>query len=187
MRRMLAACAVLTLCLTACSGGGDDPTPSPTTSTTSGTPTTTGPTSTDPPDGPPELPDAAKAQTTAGAKAFVSYYVAVLNYSFAKLDASQLQRLASTRCDVCRLLEDSVRSMARRGGSQDGGSWRVVTLAQSGGTDSARKMIARIHIKSGSITRSKTSRPEKLPERTVYDEFTVRWNGRWLVEDVRSA
>ncbi len=83
MRRAVVAALTAGLCsagMTACS---DDPSPDPpatssstTSTTTPTTPTTTSPTEPEPP----ELPALAKENSKAGAKAFVRYFVAVLNY-----------------------------------------------------------------------------------------------------------
>ena len=75
-RTAIIACA-LTLA-TACTNTTDQPINGPTSSTPT-TPTT--PTASDPTaPQPPELPTAAQHPTTAGAKAFVTYYIDVLNY-----------------------------------------------------------------------------------------------------------
>ncbi len=81
MRRVTVAAIVLGVCLvsTSCTddSGVANPPGSTATTATSDPPTTSGPAH-----GPPELPEAAKAKTTAGAKAFVRYYVDILNYSW---------------------------------------------------------------------------------------------------------
>ena len=80
MRRAVAAAVVVGVCLagTSCTDdSGVAPPSTPGRTATADPPTASGPT-----EGPPELPEAAKAKTTAGAKAFVRYYVDVLNYSW---------------------------------------------------------------------------------------------------------
>ncbi len=88
MRRAVAAAVVASVCLagTSCTDDSGAAPPSTTGSAAaSDPPTTSGPTN-----GPPELPEAAKAKTTAGAKAFVTYYVDVLNYAWERLTPAPL-------------------------------------------------------------------------------------------------
>ncbi|HEY7043716.1 MAG TPA: DUF6318 family protein, partial [Nocardioidaceae bacterium] len=147
MRRAFAA-AVALLCLVGCTDDPADPTrtttSSPTeTSTTSQPPTTTG----TPTDAPPELPDAAKAKTTAGAKAFVRHYVDVLNYSWRFLDGRPLAEVSAADCEPCRLIVKKIQQTAQNGGSQEGGFWTIKKIyALPGSTRATKSFLAVIHI-----------------------------------------
>ncbi len=98
MRRAPVVAAVLVLCLAGCTNG-DASGPTSTHSTPPETDTSRVPT-TDPA-GPPALPDAAKARTTAGAKAFVTYYADVLNYSWRTRTSSHSGGSRIASCAVC--------------------------------------------------------------------------------------
>lgn len=191
MRRALAAAAALSVCLSGCSG--DDRSPTSTTSRpppTGVTSDSTGPTDTTPtddPGGPPVLPDAAKAKTTAGAKAFVKYYVATINFAYLEMDARPLRAVAAKACTVCRLLSTQVASMSRSGGAQRGGLWHVIEAAPTTPLTSSVRVVAKIKIDEGAIRKSKKARPTSILARTVVDEFALAWKHGWLVTDVRPS
>src|SRR5689334_13151884 len=106
--RVLTGLALLTLTtLTACTGntGTADPPPATHTTTTTTTPT---PTPTQPV--PPVMPQAAKAHTKAGAKAFVKHYWAVVNYAQATGDIETLNRISARGCVGC---DAGIRSVKR--------------------------------------------------------------------------
>src|SRR5689334_1786838 len=98
--RVLTGLALLTLTtLTACTGntGTADPPPATPTTTTTTTPT---PTPTQPVA--PVMPQAAKAHTKAGAKAFVRYFWQVVNYAQATGDTAAVADLADSKsCSQC--------------------------------------------------------------------------------------
>ncbi|MEP6667274.1 MAG: DUF6318 family protein, partial [Nocardioidaceae bacterium] len=106
MRRAVVAFIALGLCALGLAACTDDTarTPTSTTSETSptdppssSTPSTTEPTS----PAPPELPDAAKEKTPAGAKAFIRFYVDVVNAAWKSQSSKQLRSLATRSCSVC--------------------------------------------------------------------------------------
>src|SRR5689334_8294933 len=93
--RVLIGFALLTL--TACSGSAD-PSPPP---TTRSTPTSAAPSPTPSPTVP-VMPEAAKAHTTAGAKAFVRYFWQVVNYAQATGDTAAIAAMTDSKsCSQC--------------------------------------------------------------------------------------
>src|SRR4051794_697515 len=93
MPRVLVGAVVLLLALAGC--GGDpkaDPSPSP--SVPSASPVSTTP-------APPALPEAAKANTKAGAIAFVKYYVQLINHAQATGDVAALAAVEDPGCSSC--------------------------------------------------------------------------------------
>ena len=142
MRRALAAAALLALALVGCTDDGQ----SPTSTTSSPPPTgqTTTPTSTtsDPADEPPALPDAAKSQTTAGAKAFVRHYADVLNYAYSELRCAAAREPGLLVLQVCHALGQDRQGMAANGGSQDGGAWTVLEVAPTTPAPLQRSVVA---------------------------------------------
>jgi Family of unknown function (DUF6318) len=188
MRRALAAAAVLALALVGCTDDGQ----SPTSTTSSPPPTgqTTTPTSTtsDPADEPPVLPDAAKAQTTAGAKAFVRHYADVLNYAWLNLDAKPLDQVSAEGCKVCDAIVRSIKKAASQGGYQHGGEWSVTKTSSVPDSFKNRvSIIAVISIGKGSWKQTAADQPRRIAASDVTDQFLVVWSGdRWKTLDVSS-
>jgi len=116
MRRFVVGATVLLL-LAGC-GGDPKADPSPSTSPTpsaSSTPTSSAP----------AMPDAAKANTKAGAIAFVKYYVGLINYAQATGDVRALRAAEDGHCQSCEQARDGVRKLYESGGSISGGDWSV--------------------------------------------------------------
>lgn len=92
------------------------PTPSPTpTSATPSPSASASPT-------PPAMPDAAKAHTTAGAKAFVTYYWQVVDYAQNNLDVNLLSELSLPTCTGCRSGIQTISDVAAKRGYLHGGA-----------------------------------------------------------------
>ncbi len=58
----------------------------------------------------PAMPDAAKQNTVAGAKAFVYYFFDVLNYANAALDPSALQSAYTQDCKACIAIAQTIKN-----------------------------------------------------------------------------
>lgn len=121
---------LLTLTLTACNGSADPPptSPTPTAASTSSTPT---------PPTPPAMPEAAKAHTKAGAKAFVEYFWKVVDFAGATLDVASLEALTADGCHGCEGAVQFVRDMKEgraqfNGASTQVANFRVANLTLSG-------------------------------------------------------
>src|SRR4051812_44399939 len=126
MPRVLVGAVVLVLALAGC--GADpkaDPSPSPSTTTAS-------PVSTTP--APPVLPEAAKANTKAGAIAFVKYYVELINHAQATGDVGPLAAVEDPGCESCAKGRAYISRIYGGGGHVSGGSWLVsrATAQRSG-------------------------------------------------------
>jgi hypothetical protein len=190
MRRAFAA-AALALCLSAgCSD--DEPGPTPTTSssssdgmTASGSP----PTATITTPTPPELPDAARAKTTAGAKAFVKYYVDVLNYGYRYQDESALRKISATACKICQSFRRNIHHLKQSGGRQIGGSWRVLALDKVASDETGKEiLLATIHVARGKARLNKDDPYKPIHSSTSFYEFHVTWStGLWLTVELRTA
>ncbi len=192
---LTAALATALLSLTGCAHDtkrADPPPTSPiaatsTTPTTPTTPTTTARTTTAPA-GPkaPFMPAAARRQTTAGGKAFVKYYIGVLNYAGASLSTDLLDRLSTGDCEVCHVLRDFTDRMRRRGGMQVSGAWtglRIQVLPRN--DPSERNFVVHIHVHRGTEQRESTSTPQRIKAQTVYDVFALKWHaGSWRLADL---
>jgi hypothetical protein len=118
MVRPVVGALALLLALTAC-GGDPKADPSPTPSAPVTTPVSTTPAA-------PVMPEAAKANTKAGAIAFVRYYVAVQNYASTSGDTTALKSVASPACESCGTIADLIDKTYRRGGHIEGQGWTVL-------------------------------------------------------------
>jgi Family of unknown function (DUF6318) len=72
---------------------------------------------------PPPLPEAATAPGKAGAKAFVAYYIRLLNYASHTGDGAPLLEYGPN-CRVCKSQANFASKLYRKGGWYRGGAWR---------------------------------------------------------------
>lgn len=115
--RRFAVGAALVLALAGCGG---DPKADPT--STPSAPVTT-PASTTP--SPPVMPEAAKADTKAGAIAFVRHYVALINHAQATGDVDVLSAVESATCMSCQRVRDTITNIYGSAGRIQGGDWNA--------------------------------------------------------------
>lgn len=128
--RSLAVVALI--CATAVTTGcSDDPaeeSASPVNSTgptpTSQVEPTTTPETTRPEQPEPTLPAAARGSTVRAAKAFVTYYIDLLNYAMTTGDTKAF-RAASRNCEGCDRYADLFEEVADAGGSADSRGWSI--------------------------------------------------------------
>jgi hypothetical protein len=114
MRRSVVGAALMLL-LAGC-GGNPKADPPPSTSPTpsvSATPS------------PPALPEAAKANTRAGAIAFVRHYIELVNYAQMTGDVSALSIVEDPGCKSCSKGRDYLSRIYGAGGHIAGGAWTV--------------------------------------------------------------
>lgn len=71
------------------------------------------------------MPEAAKAETKAGAMAFVRHYVELVNHAQATGDIDELQSAEQAGCRSCRAAREGVRKHYQSGGSINGGDWHI--------------------------------------------------------------
>lgn len=172
---------------TACSGdSAADPAPSKTPTsavvTTSSSPAATTPATPKPP----EMPSLAKEKSTAGAKAFVRYYVEALNYSWTVGRGTFLRTLSTRSCGACQDLADVIDRFAAHGGYQRGAEWRVdaITLVP---TQPLNEPIARcaVRVAIGSWRASASTRVHRIHSALTHDDFHLAWTrGQWRMMDV---
>lgn len=136
MRRYLGLVVSAFCCLglVSCSSNstaGDPPTSGTTTSAAtsplspSASPTSTSP-HTDP--APPRLPALAKERSTAGAKAFVRYYISALNHAWLSQSTNDLQLLAASACQQCARIGHGIDDIRLHHGDTRGATWGARSL-----------------------------------------------------------
>ncbi len=203
MRRALASaltCAVCCLTLAACSSDevnvpfGDSSNPSgattsaPATSTSPATPSTTTATTSSDSGHPtaPVMPALARQQSTAGAKAFIRYFVAVFNYAFHTGRSTPLTSISSADCRVCQRLVEVVDKNQRLGGYQVGGDWFPGKLSRVPTEPlTAPVILAEIHIRRGYFKTSAAGSRHAILPADLNHEFRLRWqSSRWVLTDL---
>jgi len=180
MRRLVVG-AALVLALAGCGG---DPNADPTTRPSG--PVTT-PASTTP--SPPAMPEAAKADTSAGAIAFVRYYVSVFNHAQATGSTDNLKALSSARCVDCEAAINGLSDIYGAGGQIIGGS-----LLPGPGTAEENKaehvwlVLVRIDSSPQTVTTATGAEPTELPGGRRSMEFSlIRTAGSWKVASWKRA
>lgn len=192
MRSKLAAVAVgVCLAVGACSTStGAERPPAKTTAPTSPSTSTpsdghTGPTT----PSAPTLPALARKPTPAGAKAFVRYYVALVNYSWKTGNTSRLASLATQSCDGCIAATNGIDRTLAHGGSRKGGVWstrRLVLIPLQ--SDSAPIVNCAVHVTKGVFQPASTKKPIHTRATTYHFDFhLVRRGETWHVAKLASA
>jgi hypothetical protein len=174
MRRFVVGAALVVLV----AGCGGDPKADPSPSTSSAP--TVSPTPTPTPT-PPVLPDAAKADTKAGAIAFVKYYVELVNSAQASGQTTALELVESSGCASCSNVRRGLDEIYSNGGHIEGGDWHA----------EARSAARRPDLQAWSVFADVTFGPQKVvrPSGTTSLDggqspmtFVVRNNqGAWSV------
>jgi hypothetical protein len=173
MRRFVVGAALLASVVLVAGCGGDpkaDPSPSTSTAPPSVTPTPT----------PPALPDAAKLADTAGAIAFVKYYVDAVNHATGTGDTSALRGASSAGCESCRGVLAKVDDLYSAGGHSEGGVWRLVEVRVSH-AGMPWRVLGHLTYPSQRIVKPGQA-DETFPPGEYDMEFTLRYrNGGWQV------
>ena len=148
---LLAVCAVLAA---GCDGDADGADPPPATESTS---TTTEPTDPTTSSGPvePTLPAAAEGSSVAAAKAFVGYYIEVLDYALTTGEVDLLSDESAPTCSGCRDYIRFITDLYGRGGWRRGGDWLVESARLSGRP--ARTLVMSLIVKSAAYDLKKSS------------------------------
>lgn len=171
--------ALAALLLAACGGHPDatPPRPSPTPSPTASTPTA------------PVMPALARQHTDAGAKAFVRYYIALVNRGAATGSVNDIARLSSRGCESCRTFVANVGKMYAAGGSMVGGSFRPERISIPTGGHAGSRTTVDVSVSYGAQTFRRTSRAKTIhfkPGNNLLTFILVSRNG-WRVDEWTSA
>lgn len=168
-RRLLAAGLLGLLVLSGCGGSPpeDPPTSAPSPS----------PTSTTPPA--PELPEEAKANTKAGAEAFVRYYVDLINRTQVSGEPQLIRDASLPTCRTCTSALDVVIDLHDRGATIDGGQWTLKSTEVSRpetppGSDPVAVVHATIDA-ARQVVHEPGKKPVTYPAGVVKYFFTLTW------------
>jgi hypothetical protein len=183
MRRSVIAVAVLVV-LAGC-GGAPKVSPSPTPSSPVTSPVSTTPT-------PPAMPDAAKANTKAGAIAFVRHYVSIQNYASLHGDTAALRKLASPACDSCQSIVRLIEKVYSAGGRIEGDGW-TVTRARNAELPASPRSVRYVDVSLQIAEQSIYASPSATPSRYNGNDHRLmtfgltREQGNWQVASILAA
>ena len=183
----VACCAALAACTSDATAESPPPRSSsdpPTTAvSTTGEPTST----TKPP--PPTMPALARQHSTAGAKAFVGYYAASLNYSWDAKSSSLLRSLAAPNCSACRAVATEIDRANAVGAQKIGGNWDPLSFYVPP-TEPADEPIVSVSVQvsKGSYRASASSPRRHIAAGINHFDFVLAWSQhRWLITELRST
>jgi len=190
VKRLSVAVAVACVLVSCSADAGPRTAPSPTTSPSPSptTPSTSEPTRepTNKPTGPsePELPATAKAESRAGAEAFVRYYIELLNFAGRTGNTTELKRHASG-CTSCENLASAFRRTYEQGGSYDTQGWRVYSQFTVPGSNGAWASLLEVRQTPMTWIRKAGAEPEQFPAKRLNLRFEVkRLSDRWSVTEL---
>jgi hypothetical protein len=177
------AVGIAILALAGCSGGvapAGGPGPS-------GPPATTRSTSAAPQhDGPPQGPSLAREHSNAGAKAFVRYYIDVLNYAWTNGNPRALREFDRRGCSLCSDFVTVLERRTRRGGRQVGGTFAVDRVGVAGvGGDGEYLLVADITVSRGQSWATATSQPTRIHHDSHSLNIHLRWRkSSWTLQNL---
>jgi hypothetical protein len=173
MPRLAIIALGLVLVLASCGG---DPVADPT--STPSRPMSTVPT-------PPAMPAAAKANTKAGAIAFVRYYVETLDFAVSTGDVSSLRAAADSGCASCADVEKGLEGIYNSGATISGGLWTIDHVVDARPNEAIKgwTLTALIRYGKQTIVRKPPETSKSTGEGTHVVSFRVsNRDGDWKVQ-----
>jgi len=172
----LAVLVLVGVLAAACTDNADPkPLPSPSASP-SASPSSSGPVA-------PTLPAEAKGKSAASAKAFVRYWVAVLNYSGPAGDTRDLRSLSAQRCIDCDAIADFIEQVSGAGGAITGKGWTVrnVRIIDGAGTNGPT-LDALVDVSPQRVIPKAGAKPRRFPGGKRLKTFWLQWqHATWSV------
>jgi hypothetical protein len=193
---VLAAAAVVIAA--GCTG---DPTPPPagaatppaSSTSTIPTPTTSSATSTTPTATPsteatdPNIPPAAKAQTSDGAVAFTGYFAAQANASYQTLNPELLTPLVISECKTCTAMIKQINEYITRQQKYVGEFITPTATTISSASGDQAQVFLSTDSKGGRVVDSKGNTVEQLaPQRGSVTIYLVHRSGSWRVSEIKA-
>lgn len=178
--------SVLSAGVAGCTGDdpGAGPSPSPSASVSTSVPPTPEPTA-----APvvPVLPAAAKEPTEAGARAFIAYYWALINYAQVTGDVKGLEGVSGPNCDGCRGGINAIEEVYRAGGHASGGEYSAIVerlKPAKFATPDARAYEGLVHVRNDAqiITRADGSTRTLDPTRNTITVYLLWIGSSWRMD-----
>jgi hypothetical protein len=181
------AVAVIGLAVTAlvggCAGGDSKPSALPSLTSTSASPSASRSSTTAP-----TPPAEAREKTSAGAAAFVRFYIGLINDAYRTGASEPLRKYAGPTCDSCMSIAAAVDDIYENGGHSEGGQLTIKALTPTGVTEGVQPTVVVLANKTrfqqfdADGTGTDTVAAE---ERRLY--FDLDWTrSSWLVHGIRS-
>jgi len=129
------------------------------------------------------MPAAAKGTSAAAAKAFVRYWVAVLDYSGPAGKSERLRELSSLRCIDCDAIADAIDSVHKHKGRISGKGWSILKLASALGHQNASRVVrAQVQVHPQVVVTRRGAPPRQFSGGKRLKVFYLEArNGAWKV------
>jgi Family of unknown function (DUF6318) len=190
MRRAIGAAVSSALCclaLSSCSHDADTATPTGPPQTAAHTTRPERPNSPQRAEAP-VMPALARQHSTAGAKAFIRHYIAVINYAFARPDPSPLREISASNCASCKALIAISARLARNSGKQVGGQWAATAIHSSAQDGKNQFFIVEARVARGRSKGNPSGPVHRIRSHHIQAQFRVVWHSsRWLLVDLAPA
>lgn len=194
MTYAVAAALAATLALAGCNGGEKDPTATPTSSTsstTSASPSTSAtPTATPSASVSVSIPADARANTAAGAMAFVRFWFEQANVAYTKPDPKLIPALSTSSCKSCtNLAEEPVEFAAKGYHMSPAPSLPLTNVKSLGGAAEGKHRVSfTISQRAAQIVDASGKVIESQEANSVDRIALVSWEGnRWLMDGLAAA
>jgi hypothetical protein len=89
----------------------------------------------------PTMPAAARGTGAKSAKAFLRYYIEVVNYAMASGETQPLSLVSEQRCASCRAVIHNVRNVYGNGGRLSGSGWSLLLIRSVQGQSDSRPVL----------------------------------------------
>ena len=178
-------CSVLVTTLASCDSAADgEPTPAPVPSTTTAT------TSAPPSPSAPTMPADAQGTSAKAAKAFVRFYIALINHAMATGETTELRAASADGCESCNAVIGRVEDVYAQGGHIKSKGWAVRSIQLVPGTAGAHPSLdIGLRLSPQRVYKAPDAAPERFPGGRLPITIGLEQIGsRWQVTQwVRSA
>ncbi|WP_299052383.1 DUF6318 family protein [uncultured Nocardioides sp.] len=184
----MAALAASLALLTGCGDGGDEPEADPTPIIPSSSPAEPSPSESEAAEEePPEMPNAAREESTAGAEAFIEHWTAAFNFATVTGDTASFDDLAADSCRACVNISSSLRDLYDRGGRIESAGWTVKQIGFAS-EDTADMPAVRFDRAKERVFRTEDAKPQVYrPEDMTYTFQLEYASTGWRVSELTEA
>lgn len=181
-RASVAALAASLALLTGCGDGGDEPGADPTPIIPSSSQAEPSPSESEAAEEePPEMPEAARNDSSRGAEAFVRHWAAALTFALNTGNTEEVDSLAGPGCRSCEGTSDTISDVYAEGGRIKSEGWTVKQLGF--GTGPANP-VARIQQGSEKVWMAGKGKPKTNPAAEITLQFDLgRADEGWVIDE----